>query len=77
MVVLRFDAVPYASQDPFSMSVHKAVWGTKDKPTVVPSMYEERLVGCICEFIPCCCALIGNLMVNAMASTECSKYLHA
>lgn len=31
------------------MDVVHAAWGTKDKPTVVPSMYEERLVGCICE----------------------------
>ena len=33
------------------MAIHKAVWGTKDKPTVVPSMYEERLVGCICKYV--------------------------
>ena len=31
------------------MAVHHAVWGTKEKPTVVPSMYQERLVGCICK----------------------------
>ena len=36
-------------QDPFGMSVHKVVWGTKQKPTIVPSMYEERLVGCVCK----------------------------
>ena len=49
-------------QDPFAMSVHKAVWGTKDKPTVVPSMYEERLVGCICKstVYVLCWALIGT-----------------
>ena len=32
------------------MRVHKGAKGTKDKPTIVPSMYEERLVGCICKY---------------------------
>ena len=32
------------------MGVVQGEWGTKTKPTVVPSMYEERLVGCICEY---------------------------
>ena len=27
------------------MRVHKVPMGTKEKPTLVPSMYEERLVG--------------------------------
>ena len=36
-------------QDPFNMGVVQGEWGTKAKPTIVPSMYEERLVGCICE----------------------------
>lgn len=37
-------------QDPFNMGVIQGEWGTKTKPTVVPSMYEERIVGCICEY---------------------------
>ena len=36
-------------QDPFNMSLNEGPWGTKDKPRLVPSMYEERIVGCICE----------------------------
>ena len=33
------------------MKIHHAAWGTKDKPTIVPSMCTERLVGCICELL--------------------------
>ena len=32
------------------MKVQTGPWGTKEKPQVVPSMFEERIVGCICEF---------------------------
>lgn len=31
------------------MRVYKRVSGDKSSPTVVPSFYERRLVGCICE----------------------------
>jgi len=37
-------------QDPFSMKVPEIPGGTKDKPTLVSSTFEERIVGCICEF---------------------------
>lgn len=37
-------------QDPFNMKVQKAPGGTKDKPQLVPSMYSERIVGCICKY---------------------------
>ena len=40
---------PLLLQDPFSLAVHRIPWGTKEKPTMVPSMYNERLVGCICK----------------------------
>ena len=30
------------------MKVQKMSGGTKDKPNLVPSMYSERIVGCIC-----------------------------
>ncbi|XP_050737924.1 cytochrome c oxidase subunit 5B, mitochondrial-like [Eriocheir sinensis] len=33
----------------FDMRVYKRVSGAKANPTVVPSFYEKRLVGCICE----------------------------
>ena len=38
------------NQDPFSMEVNRGPHGTKDNPRKVPSMFEERIVGCICEF---------------------------
>ena len=49
------------------MGVVHGEWGTKTKPTIVPSMYEERIVGCICKcrvqfMCLCWCALIGNFM---------------
>ena len=31
------------------MKVHSIPWGTKIQPTIVPSMCNERLVGCICK----------------------------
>ncbi|PVD22985.1 hypothetical protein C0Q70_16245 [Pomacea canaliculata] len=37
------------NEDPFEMNVKKRAKGTKDEPTLIPSMYEKRLVGCICE----------------------------
>ena len=37
-------------QDPFNMSVQSGPRGTREKPTLVPSMYDERIVGCICEY---------------------------
>ena len=36
-------------QDPFNMSVNTGPRGTRDKPTLVPSMFDERIVGCICK----------------------------
>lgn len=38
------------------MKVQTGPWGTKEKPQVVPSMFEERIVGCICELGLLVCA---------------------
>ena len=40
-------------EDPFEMHVKEIdeETGTKEKPTLVPSMYDTRLVGCICKCI--------------------------
>ncbi|XP_028397322.1 cytochrome c oxidase subunit 5B, mitochondrial-like [Dendronephthya gigantea] len=35
--------------DPFNMKVYTGPGGTKANPTKVPSMDDERIVGCICE----------------------------
>nr|AIU94781.1 hypothetical protein [Phragmatopoma lapidosa] len=47
----RFELLAKAAgnEDPFEMNVKRRAKGTKDEPTLIPSMYERRLVGCICE----------------------------
>ncbi len=45
----EIDALVAGVEDPFNMKVQTGPVGTKDKPRLVPSMYEERIVGCICE----------------------------
>jgi cytochrome c oxidase subunit 5b len=37
------------NEDPFEMNVKKRTKGTFNDPTLIPSMYEKRLVGCVCE----------------------------
>jgi len=37
------------NEDPFEMNIKKRASGTRSDPTLIPSMYEKRLVGCICE----------------------------
>jgi len=37
------------NEDPFEMNIKKRAKGTFEEPTLIPSMYEKRLVGCICE----------------------------
>lgn len=36
-------------QDPFNMKPYEGPPGTKDKPLEVLSMFDERIIGCICE----------------------------
>ena len=31
------------------MNIKKRAKGTKDAPTLIPSLYEKRLVGCVCK----------------------------
>jgi len=33
------------------MNITKGAPGTRDAPTLVPSMYEERIIGCVCKYI--------------------------
>lgn len=37
------------SQDPFNLKVTKRGPGTKECPNLVPSAFDSRMVGCICE----------------------------
>lgn len=40
------------NDNPFDMKVFKRGAGTKDNPNLIPSAFEARIVGCICEYIP-------------------------
>ncbi|XP_013191604.1 cytochrome c oxidase subunit 5B, mitochondrial [Amyelois transitella] len=42
-------ALQAGQDDPFNMKVLKKEAGTKDKPTLVPSCFDARIVGCICD----------------------------
>lgn len=37
------------NDDPFNIKAIKRGPGTRDNPTQIPSAFESRLVGCICE----------------------------
>lgn len=39
------------NDDPFDMKVFKRGPGTKEQPNLIPSAFDARLVGCICEFV--------------------------
>lgn len=39
------------NDDPFDMHVIKRAEGTKDKPTLIPSAFDARIVGCVCKYI--------------------------
>ncbi|XP_057312845.1 cytochrome c oxidase subunit 5B, mitochondrial-like [Hydractinia symbiolongicarpus] len=45
----ELEAILAGNPDPFNLNVKKGVPGTLDAPTLVPSMYEERIIGCVCE----------------------------
>lgn len=36
--------------DPFDMHILKRAEGTKDKPTLIPSAFDARIVGCVCKW---------------------------
>lgn len=37
------------NDDPFDMKVIKRVDGGKSNPTLIPSAFDARIVGCVCE----------------------------
>ncbi|XP_045455889.1 cytochrome c oxidase subunit 5B, mitochondrial-like [Melitaea cinxia] len=42
-------AMQAGNDDPFNMKVLKKAAGTRENPTLVPSCFDARIVGCICE----------------------------
>lgn len=46
------------NDDPYHMKAIKRGVGTKDKPTLIPSAFDARMLGCICTYpSPCCCSV--------------------
>jgi len=37
-------------KDPFEINVKKRASGTFNDPTLIPSMYEKRMIGCVCKY---------------------------
>lgn len=44
-------AIESGDDDPFNMKVLKKAAGTREQPTLVPSCFDARIVGCICKYI--------------------------
>lgn len=42
-------ALESGDDDPFNMKVLKKAAGTREQPTLVPSCFDARIVGCICK----------------------------
>lgn len=38
------------NDDPYHMKAIKRGVGTKDKPTLIPSAFDARILGCICTY---------------------------
>jgi len=45
----QLEAIARGNPDPFDSACMKRGPGTKDKPNVVASFYDKRIVGCICH----------------------------
>ncbi|KAJ7373848.1 Cytochrome c oxidase subunit 5B [Desmophyllum pertusum] len=45
----EYDALAAGIEDPFCRKPYEGLPGTKDKPLEVMSMYNERIIGCVCE----------------------------
>lgn len=45
----ELEAILKGNPDPFNLNVTRGTRGTRDAPTLVPSLYEERIIGCVCE----------------------------
>ncbi|XP_003384334.1 PREDICTED: cytochrome c oxidase subunit 5B, mitochondrial-like [Amphimedon queenslandica] len=45
----EIDALMDGVEDPFNLNINRGPRGTKERPTLVPSLLGERIVGCVCE----------------------------
>ncbi|KAI6660324.1 hypothetical protein LOD99_13912 [Oopsacas minuta] len=47
---LEYDALMAGVQDPWNMEVPELGMASRANPNLVNSMFEERIIGCICKF---------------------------
>ncbi|XP_038056589.1 cytochrome c oxidase subunit 5B, mitochondrial-like [Patiria miniata] len=45
----EMEMIKAGNPDPFELQVKRVPAGTQDKPVAVKSVFEKRIVGCICE----------------------------
>ncbi len=45
----EYELMKAGNPDPFELQVKRVPAGTADKPVAVKSVFEKRIVGCICE----------------------------
>ncbi|XP_058964044.1 cytochrome c oxidase subunit 5B, mitochondrial-like [Pocillopora verrucosa] len=69
----EYDALAAGIDDPFNMKPYEGPPGTKDKPLEVLSMFDERIIGCICE--PEATSIVWNkLHLNEVTRCECGHF---
>lgn len=63
-------AMKAGNENPFDMKVFKRGPGTKEQPNLIPSAFDARLVGCVCELFRCARVLEMSLNRNFPFSGE-------
>lgn len=59
-------AMQAGNDDPFNMKVIKKSAGTRDNPTLVPSCFDARIVGCICKY----CLHLDKYLIEVCLSIQ-------
>lgn len=69
----EYDALAAGIEDPFNMIPMRGPPGTKDKPIEVLSMYDSRIIGCICE--PDATSIQWKVLkLNELTPCACGSY---
>ncbi|XP_068678755.1 cytochrome c oxidase subunit 5B, mitochondrial-like [Montipora capricornis] len=69
----EYDALAAGIEDPFNMVPLSGPPGTKDKPIEVLSMYDSRILGCICE--PDATSIVWRVLkLNEVVPCDCGSY---
>ncbi|KAM7451936.1 Cytochrome c oxidase subunit 5B [Porites harrisoni] len=69
----EYEAMAAGIEDPFNMKPQRGPPGTKDKPTEVLSIYEDRIIGCVCE--PDATSIVWRkLKLNELTRCDCGHY---